>query len=82
MLKRLIVNIWHMIVGEPSIARALKDVNKTVKKLETAVDFQNLKKEAMAEAAKLAAEAEKFAEAEAAKAAKALTNVKKLFGID
>lgn len=76
------MRVWYWVVGEPTISKALTNVNKTIHKLEKAVDFQRLKKEAMAEAAKLAAEAEKLAHKEAEKAREVADNVKKLFGID
>lgn len=64
----LITRLYHLIVGEPQVARAIASVNKAVKRLEDAVTWQNLKKEVSAEAARLAAEAEKVAAAEAEKA--------------
>lgn len=65
---KVILSIWHLIVGEPNAAKAVSSMQKAIVKLEKAVNWQHLKAEAKAEAAKLAAEAEKLARDEAAKA--------------
>jgi hypothetical protein len=72
---RLLMRIWYMIVGEPCSGNAVKSMEKSLRKLDKAAEFQAAKKERMKQMALAANEAAVRAAAEADRASRVRGNL-------
>lgn len=78
----ILLRLWYLFVGEPSVANTVSNINKTIAKLEKTLNWQHLKAEAKAEAARLAIQAEKLAREEADKADRLVKKLEDFFELN
>lgn len=77
-MRGLALWVWHRIVGEPCCGNAVKSMQKSLRKLEKANEFQATKAANMRRVAEAAAKAEATAMVEARKAEQVRKNLASL----